>query len=787
MAPQSSPRRIAAALAALLALAAFGCGKSGIGSIRPLFNERPTIRLTAAPINEADTAFFAYEMHWSAYDADGRIDHYEYAIDPQGGAAPETTWVRTTRTYETIHFRLSPTDTGGVIAGRVGNPHTFVVRAFDNSGEWSAYESRTFFSFTIAPTVRILDPWVGSPSPGNTVFVGPSFRIRWEGADEDGVASQLPTHYKYRLLGPGDPEFSSSEALRDPQAAYRYFVSRGFAGWDSTSGDSAFAVYRGLTVGSAYVFIVVAFDEAGGWTGGWSRWTNMLPFLVAPPAVVAPRLALWSEYFQYAYPTGGYDPFNELSWVKLEVPGERPVTVNWSATPMPGYAIGGYRWRLDGDVTDETPRTDEETDWYHWSRWSPATTHATFGPLGASGSHNLYVEAVDDFGNRSIGTVHMMPVQATRSRELLVVDDTRLELDMNTTPTSGVRRNYTTPWPAAAELDTFLYAAGGVPWRRTAAGRSGVSTPGLLAGYSFDTLGTRQGIEIATLGVPLSLLSQYRQVLWLVDRSASTRIGDPTDPLNAVPTMRWMNTPGRSSTLSAYLASGGRVWLAGGAVAYTSLIAYNAGGTRANDNFYGLGNTVFSNAAGELVEYRLMYDFAKWRSEMVTSVIATSVVRSPRAVGGWTHPGPGFAGTVSAPDYSGLPMQLRRRALALGDSLPPTRPISQTAYYFTSDALASEYLTRPNSILEDADPDPRVTAEISTLDTLYEFRGGALATNVTGERPACMTYYHGMGGPPVVFTGFDLWSWSRVDCAALVDFVLQDVWGMQRRANSKPR
>jgi len=127
-------------------------------------------------------------------------------------------------------------------------------------------------------------------------------------------------------------------------------------------------------------------------------------------------------------------------------------------------------------------------------------------------------------------------------------------------------------------------------------------------------------------------------------------------------------------------------------------------------------------------------------------------------------------------------MQLRRRALALGDSLPPTRPLSQTTSYFTSDALASEYLTRPNSILEDADPDPLVTNEISTLDTLYEFRGGQLATNVTGERPACMTYYHGMAGPPFVFTGFDLWSWTRGDCAALVDFALQDIWGMQRSA-----
>jgi len=159
MAPQSSASRLVAALAVILAVAAFGCGKSGIGSIGPLLNDRPTIRLTAAPVNEADTAFFAYEIHWSAYDSDGRIDHYEYAIDPRGGESPETTWVRTERSYETIRFGVSPRDSMVPGAARITNPHTFVVRAIDNSGQWSAYESRTFYSFTIAPTVRITSPW----------------------------------------------------------------------------------------------------------------------------------------------------------------------------------------------------------------------------------------------------------------------------------------------------------------------------------------------------------------------------------------------------------------------------------------------------------------------------------------------------------------------------------------------------------------------------------------------------------------------------------------------------
>ena len=62
----------------------------------------------------------------------------------------------------------------------------------------------------------------------------------------------------------------------------------------------------------------------------------------------------------------------------------------------------------------------------------------------------------------------------------------------------------------------------------------------------------------------------------------------------------------------------------------------------------------------------------------------------------------------------------------------------------------------------------------STLDTLYDVSGGNLLLS-----PApVMTYYHGLENPTVLFSGFDLWSWTRSDAQALVDFVLRDVWGL---------
>ena len=69
------------------------------------------------------------------------------------------------------------------------------------------------------------------------------------------------------------------------------------------------------------------------------------------------------------------------------------------------------------------------------------------------------------------------------------------------------------PWPTAAELDTFLFARGGVPWRSYPAGT--LSPPGIFSGYEFDTIGTR-GISADGV-VPLSLLGQYRHIVWYTD------------------------------------------------------------------------------------------------------------------------------------------------------------------------------------------------------------------------------------------------------------------------------
>ncbi len=250
---------------------------------------------------------------------------------------------------------------------------------------------------------------------------------------------------------------------------------------------------------------------------------------------------------------------------------------------------------------------------------------------------------------------------------------------------------------------------------------------------------------------------------------ASALNGPGSNPLVAPMTaLRAMSQPGHTNALAAYLSLGGEVWLAGGGVAYASLVAFD----RPANN---VGNTtVFKNepvANPELGPGQLLFDDAHLRSAIaVTRTTGVQFARSAAARGGWS--GQGTTGTLAAPDYSRLPAALRLRDSA-SDPLPPTRLASQAALYYPS-AIAVEYVAAPNLIVEDTDPDPEVVHVESTLDTLLEASGSALLTS-----PApVMTYYHGRDNAACLFSGFDLWSWTRSDAQALVDFVLRDVWGL---------
>jgi len=783
-----------------------GCGRGGPRFF--LHNTPPTLTLTSGPVDTLSSPQnWLVDIAWIASDPDGVIDHFEYAVDPptpvQVAAGQETTWVRTTRNEETVFFRASvPDSIRGTAPPTASDFHIFVIRAVDDDGFYSLTRDRAFFSYTIAPSVNIRNP---VPSTLLSAKVTPSVRIEWEGNDPDGQFTQKPVRYLYKMLDLGDP--NNTGFLGNPDSLREQEAAKNWDGWIQTPADTQFVQFTNLTPKKSYLFVVIGFDEAGAYSPVFTLNSNCLWLEAGFASSNGPKIHIFNQFIDFIYESAGYSP-DPLREINIEVPTHVPITVNWDAIPSPGSRIQGFRWMVDGNINDESRRTDEINDYVHWSQESPTMPGTVvLRPFTTDGVYRFYLEFSDNNGQKSLGILKMTAVTPTFDRTLLVVKDTRLEADKFP---GGVLSNYTQPWPSSTELDTFFFAKGGFPWRQTKNPASGVlSTPGVFAGYPLrlqkpnaDTLGTRLGLENPARGVLLSNIGQYKSLVWIVDERGATFLESGDQSIFPVTALASMSGPGRASTLAAYTQLGGRVWLMGGGAAYASLKAFDKGANNVN----GKGTTVFSSATqfGELVPGRIMYDAAHWQSSIaiVKSAIATgrndysvkvrwadnsihdtSYVVAPK----WSHFDRFTGTTINSPDYSKLPPRLRSKS-EIPDPVPPTRAASQASSFYGSGSLPCEYIAEGNSILEDVDPDPAVTREISVLDTLYTGTGVILLTNRIDPEtqqfvfvPAPqMTYYHGNQTRQFVFSGFAPWNYARQDCIALVDFVLQDLWGIPR-------
>ncbi len=736
---RGNPR--SALLLALVTVLAAGCGPK----LRTLAvpNQRPTVTLTYAPASSTLPYTYAYELYWRGFDPDGRVDHFLYCVDPPT-AATDTPWVVTRENRHLFLFRSDDPDSLGTPA-RPGGFHVFVLKAVDGAGLCSSPEVEAFFSYTVAPKVVFVEP---KPSPLIWPVLPPTTTFTFTGVDADGRTSHRPVQYKYRLFSEAETGFSFDAVLTQPDLLRKRYAP-GFAGWDSLAGDTCRVQVQHLTPGRQYVFAVVAFDQAGAYSPVFSYDGNLLRFLCDYAGQKGPRLTVWNEYFDFGYPSGGYNP-DPSSYVRIEVPGGRRIGFHWSAQPQAGADLRSFRWAMDIErLDDETPRSDESTDWRHWSRAALSTTGANVGPfIGTSADsleeHRFYIEAEDSNGLKSLAVILFRVLRASLSRELLFVDDTRLPPD-HSVPARP--ESTTTPggfWPSAAELDTFLYARGGVRWRYYIPVTT-LSPPGIFNGYTFDTLGTRS----LNRGVlPLSVILSYRHVVWMSDQ-ATPFTQPPYYAQYPMPVLRWMYTGTQAQTLAIYCASGGSAWFLGGGFAYNSLVPFNV---RTNDT----PTMTFSAAAGELLVGRLMYDTAHWRSEIALKTAYGAVKNAALAA---ARPG--------SLDYSLLPATLAARSPRT-DPLPPLR--SNTTFYQTS--YAGEVLTKPNAILEDPDSDQEPAP---VLDTLYFATGGN-----AGQGLPIMTYYRGAEGGATVFSGFPLWYFQRAQAIQIGDFVLQRIWGLSR-------
>jgi hypothetical protein len=762
--------RLVASCLALAAAAGIGCGRTA-SVLSPRANQRPVLELTRAPFNESTRFEYSYRMNWLGYDPDGRIDHYEYTVDAPAPTAavpfPETTWVRTNQSERLVNFSATRPDTIRDNERGASDFHTFVVKAIDNGGLGGPLQSvplvRSFFTYTIAPTVQITNP---PPSDRGRTYVAPSVRVSWTGSDEDGILNnKRPNSYKFILLTQNSP-VSFQTALQNPDSVRRYYAPRRWAGWDSTGADTTSKQFTNLVPGQDYMFCVVAFDEAGAYSPIFSQNSNMLNLRVTYASLGGPKLTVWNDIFFYRYDPASYSPLPQYQ-IKIEVPAGQPIQFNWIGEAGSGASVVGYRWALDiEDLSDQTPRTNERTDVNHWSQWSGLATTATVGPFAGGEAHFFYIEAVDNNDLKSLATVNFTVVQSSLEKQLLIVNDTRLPVDGRSASSPCMDRPRGR-WPMAAELDTFLFARGGSPWRCYPAGIT--SSPGIFAGYPFDTLGTRTGQN--EVRVPLATLGKYRHVIWLTDGNSGLATGLGTNIANSIGALRYMNSAGRANSLGAYLKQGGELWLAGGGAAVATLMPYNRPNNDVTNPAQGI---TFSFLNNELIPGRFLYDAFRWQSEIKVSY---SQIAMSRFLG--RHDS---AGVVPAA-YRRLPTPMRPKNPAYGDAFPPHRTFNQGDFYLLN--FEVEYLSQPNLIAEDVDPSLLGFDEQSTLDTLYRAVGNALMPPQFNRYNVAMTRYVGPASTPVIFTGFGLWTWTRADCKALVDAVLQDFWGFPAPAAAR--
>jgi len=736
------PRGVAAALMVFVASWLVGCARPQAIVLLP--NQRPTLEVTQAPVSANQPFFYGYEFRWAGFDADGHIDHFRYALDPPTTADAETTWVKTTDNRRSFLFPSSQVDT---LTDRTAEGyHTIVLQAVDDRGAFSAPVARSVTSFTIAPIVQIVQP---TPNHLFSPTFGPSFRLGWKGEDPDGRGTNKPVKYKYKLFYDGNPEFDFITLLVNPDSLRRRYAPT-FSSWDSVGGDTTSVDIRDLVPNRRYVVAVVAFDEVGAYSPIMNLDVNMLFFNVGFAGLVGPKFTVFNESFFFSFASGGFS-LDPATFIRTEAAAGRPLHFNWFATTNPGSFVSGYRWMLDGNITDESDRKDEVADTKHWSRWSAQTTGVDLAPIepdGPSETHILYIEAKDNIEQVSLAIVQFTVVRALFDRELLFVDDTRFLGDK---PVAGgcVDRPRGV-WPTAAELDTFFFARGGMPWRCYPAGT--LSPVGIFQGYAFDTLGTRF-LPQGTL--TLSQLSHYRHVVWYTDSKSARNVNEPNITLDPMSELRWLTFAGRSNPIGTWVSQGGQLWMFGGGVATALQINWEKAGTQAD---------IYSNADGELVPGRFMYDVFGWRSE----ITARTVVQAQKP----PHPIRREGGAL---DTSTLPDYLFEKSFDT-DPIAVYAPNRLSTSDFYQTAHPGEGLSKPNVVLEDRDPAPDVLRLESVVDTVYESVGGQLGS----ERPIMTVWHGGQNGQIQVFSGFQLWYWRREQQIAIADWVLQNLWGLPR-------
>jgi len=770
--------RVGVALLGLLAIA--GCGKSSKGTL--IANQRPRITVTNGPINGTDD-FYDVKVNWFAFDPDGQVVKYIYAKDPP--VSGDTAWVETKASDVDLFFdSTKPSNPlpklGSLITER--SYHTFVVKAIDNQGLASAPEFRSFTSHTTAPSTQITLPQPTSQVAVNTV---PSVTINWSGTDPDGVISQKPVKYKFKLVKASDinPLNPASIPGDTVQVFFGKDADSFFASWDSVGGDTTSKFYQGLTPLTTYYFAIVAFDEAGAYEPRFNLDSNVLQF--RPTLLrLGPSITVFNQFFAKTQNVGGVS-LEPSRIYPFEFPADNPITFNWSGAPgSQGSVITGFRWALDiegQDISNETPRRDD-TDFAHWSTWSLNEVTAVVGPFAGSLdttiTHFFYVEARDNLGFVSLFTIRLNIVKPNFHRSLKVIDDMYGTATGRSATAPYV--SFIGPYPMEAEQDSFYYAVGGVPdSMKILSGVPGaVSSPGCFAGFDYDTTDYK---FYPNEGFLLQDLGQYRVIAWYSDQTSSGYGGTKFGGNQPMTGLRFINTVGHLNTLAVYLSEGGKAWLFGDGT--TTCIA-NGYFSRISARLPALPYVSGTEPRLDiLVPGDFLYDFCHLQSELnvtaqsgSTSFTVASQLHAclpylpeyqlapgdPLPADRSKDPRVGPSSAKTALRWSGLP-RLTLASYRTSNIDPSQRKVSQTFV-----------ITKPNFVTEGSGASFR-----SVLDTLYlcqafQYDPNDARVPPTDGRPNAVDYYGSQHGE-VVWFGFPLYYFELDQARTVTSIVLKNL------------
>jgi hypothetical protein len=546
---EAGMRRTLLGLLAIGLLILAGCGKR---VVEP--NHRghaPDTQLTLGPV-EGDTVSFWVHLYWSAFDADGEVLAYRWAVDPDSEkAGSPATWRRTNATDTTLIFPVDPVS--------ASKRHVFLVAAEDNDGLVDPTPaSRSFSSTTLPPTSRI------ESGPADAAPASPDFTFRFSGVDPDGklleqiIGATPVDSFQYLLLRVGMvndysiPRPPWHQPLPDPFGPV-YYDLIGQATGDSLlypHGDWPWIGVRGtqkrftdMSPGE-YVFAVRAVDVAGAKEQGITAnltaiRAHVRHFTVVhvPPPPPGPTLTVLSSVCFGSL--AEVSPIVDYVAPRLRMFAGEIISFSWTGDASSyGGEIVGYDYALD----DSSGLGD---------RYDSGLTAVTLGPDRLTpGSHALYVRCADDGGRvvtviLPLTMVHPSFKDPGAPREILYVDDF---LSPGNTPSASGS------FPSdPTETSWYLLSDPGRPFGESRFPRITAAFPGVTV-TEWDTYQHGMSEDFHRKAPDAQDLAGVSTVVW---------VGDPNNTPSTQTALYKTIVGGGYSALAGYLRAGGTLIVSG--------------------------------------------------------------------------------------------------------------------------------------------------------------------------------------------------------------------------------